>query len=184
MPVTNQPITLSRETDVVEIPSGINSKLPAGTVVRVMQNLGSTYTVYSDYGLMYRVDAKDADALGFSNTPAVAPEAPPNESFSEAMVWDQLKTVYDPEIPVNIADLGLIYSCQIKPLDQGAHRIDIEMSLTAPGCGMGNVLKSDVETKLSRLPTVREVHVEVVLDPPWGPARMSEAARLQLGLDL
>jgi len=183
MPVTNQPITLSRETDVVEVPSGINNKLPAGTVVRVMQNLGTTYTVYSDYGLMYRVDAKDADALGLSNTLAT-PEAAENEPFSEKMVWDQLKTVFDPEIPVNIADLGLIYSCQIKPLDQGAHRIDIEMTLTAPGCGMGNVLKSDVETKLAKLPTVREVHVEVVLDPPWGPARMSEAAKLQLGLDL
>jgi probable FeS assembly SUF system protein SufT len=184
MPVTNQLITLSRETDVVEVPSGINNKLPAGTVVRVMQNLGTTYTVYSDYGLMYRVDAKDADALGLSNTPAQPEAAAGNESFSEKMVWDQLKTVFDPEIPVNIADLGLIYSCQIKPLDQGAHRIDIEMTLTAPGCGMGNVLKSDVETKLGKLPTVREVHVEVVLDPPWGPARMSEAAKLQLGLDL
>jgi len=184
MPVTNQPITLSRETDVVEVPSGINNKLPAGTVVRVMQNLGTTYTVYSDYGLMYRVDAKDADALGLSNTPAQPEATAENEPFSEKMVWDQLKTVFDPEIPVNIADLGLIYSCQIKPLDQGAHRIDIEMTLTAPGCGMGNVLKSDVETKLAKLPTVREVHVEVVLDPPWGPARMSEAAKLQLGLDL
>ena len=185
MPVTNTPITLSRDTDVVEIPSGINNKLPAGTVVRVMQSLGSTYTVYSDYGLMYRIDAKDADSLGLSSEPPPAESVPSQpESFSEKMVWDQLKTVYDPEIPVNIADLGLIYSCQIKPLDQGAHRIDIEMSLTAPGCGMGNVLKSDVETKLAKLPTVREVHVEVVLDPPWGPARMSEAARLQLGLDL
>ena len=184
MPVTNQPITLSRETDVVEVPSGINNKLPAGTIVRVMQNLGTTYTVYSDYGLMYRVDAKDADALGLSNQPAASQAAAENEPFSEKMVWDQLKTVFDPEIPVNIADLGLIYSCQIKPLDQGAHRIDIEMTLTAPGCGMGNVLKSDVETKLAKLPTVREVHVEVVLDPPWGPARMSEAAKLQLGLDL
>jgi probable FeS assembly SUF system protein SufT len=185
MPVSNQPITLSRDTEVVEIPSGINNKLPAGTVVRVMQSLGTTYTVYSDYGLMYRIDAKDADALGISETAAPAGDAPQqNEPFSEKMVWDQLKTVYDPEIPVNIADLGLIYSCQIKDLEQGAHRIDIEMSLTAPGCGMGNVLKSDVETKLAKLPTVREVHVEVVLDPPWGPARMSEAARLQLGLDL
>lgn len=100
------------------------------------------------------------------------------------LLVEKLKTVYDPEIPVNIADLGLIYSCLIKPLDQGAHRIDIEMTLTAPGCGMGNVLKSDVETKLAKLPTVREVHVEVILDPPWGPARMSEAAKLQLGLDL
>jgi probable FeS assembly SUF system protein SufT len=184
MPVTNQPITLSRETDVVEVPSGINNKLPAGTVVRVMQNLGTTYTVYSDYGLMYRVDAKDADALGLSNAPATPEPAAENEPFTEKMVWDQLKTVFDPEIPVNIADLGLIYSCQIKPLDQGTHRIDIEMTLTAPGCGMGNVLKSDVETKLAKLPTVREVHVEIVLDPPWGPARMSEAAKLQLGIDL
>jgi probable FeS assembly SUF system protein SufT len=184
MPVTNQPVTLSRETDVVEVPSGINNRLPAGTVVRVMQNLGSTYTVYSDYGLMYRIDAKDADALGLSNGPSTPESAPENEPFSEKMVWDQLRTVFDPEIPVNIADLGLIYSCQIKPLDQGAHRIDIEMTLTAPGCGMGNVLKSDVETKLAQLPTVREVHVEVVLDPPWGPARMSEAAKLQLGLEL
>jgi len=184
MPVTNQPITLSRETDVVEVPSGINNKLPAGTVVRVMQNLGTTYTVYSDYGLMYRIDAKDADALGLSNASAAPEASSGSEPFSEKMVWDQLKTVYDPEIPVNIADLGLIYSCQVKPLDQGAHRIDIEMTLTAPGCGMGNVLKSDVETKLAKLPTVREVHVEVVLDPPWGPARMSEAAKLQLGLDL
>jgi probable FeS assembly SUF system protein SufT len=184
MPVTNQPITLSRETDVVEVPSGINNKLPAGTVVRVMQNLGTTYTVYSDYGLMYRIDAKDADALGLSNAPAAPEASSETEPFSEKMVWDQLKTVYDPEIPVNIADLGLIYSCQVKPLDQGAHRIDIEMTLTAPGCGMGNVLKSDVETKLAKLPTVREVHVEVVLDPPWGPARMSDAAKLQLGLDL
>src|ERR1700761_7781703 len=135
MSANNQPITLSRETHVVEIPSGINNKLPAGTVVRVMQNLGTTYTVYSDYGLMYRIDAKDADALGISNAPAPsdAASAPQqNESFSEKMVWDQLKTVYDPEIPVNIADLGLIYSCQIKDLDQGAHRLDIEMSLTAP----------------------------------------------------
>jgi probable FeS assembly SUF system protein SufT len=184
MPVTNQPITLSRETDVVEVPSGINNKLPAGTVVRVMQNLGTTYTVYSDYGLMYRIDAKDTDALGLSNAPAAPQACSESEPFSEKMVWDQLKTVYDPEIPVNIADLGLIYSCQVKPLDQGAHRIDFEMTLTAPGCGMGNVLKSDVETKLAKLPTVREVHVEVVLDPPWGPARMSEAAKLQLGLDL
>lgn len=186
MPITNQPITLSRDTDVVEVPSGVNNKLPAGTVVRVMQNLGTTYTVYSDYGLMYRIDAKDADALGLSDEPAAAQPAASqaNEPFNEKMVWDQLKTVYDPEIPVNIADLGLIYSCQIKNLDQGAHRIDIEMTLTAPGCGMGNVLKSDVETKLAKIPTVREVNVEVVLDPPWGPARMSEAARLQLGLDL
>ncbi len=99
-------------------------------------------------------------------------------------MWEQLKTVYDPEIPVNIADLGLIYVCTAVPVQGGGHRIDIKMSMTAPGCGMGNVLKSDVETKLSRLPDVKEVHVEIVFDPPWGPDRMSEAARLQLGFDI
>ena len=181
---TNEPITLSRECPVVEIPSGIDNKLPAGTVVRIMQNLGSTYTVYSDYGLMYRIDAKDADALGLSGETAENQPEPRDQAFSERMVWDQLKTVYDPEIPVNIADLGLIYSCLITPTGQDGNRIDIKMSLTAPGCGMGNVLKADVESKLSRLPTVREVHVDIVLDPPWGPARMSDAAKLQLGFDV
>ncbi len=100
------------------------------------------------------------------------------------MVWDQLKTVFDPEIPVNIADLGLIYSCVTKPLEQGGNRIEIKMSMTAPGCGMGNVLKADVEGKLSQLPDVKEVNVEIVFEPPWGPERMSEAAKLQLGFDI
>jgi probable FeS assembly SUF system protein SufT len=181
---TKEPITLSRECEVVEIPSGISNKLPSGTIVRIMQDLGTSYTVYSDYGLMYRVDAKDADALGLTNVPAAEAPAAPQGTFREEMVWDQLKTVYDPEIPVNIADLGLIYSCVSTPLDQGGFKIDIKMSMTAPGCGMGNVIKSDVESKLSRLPDVKEVHVEVVFDPPWNPARMSEAAKLQLGLDL
>jgi probable FeS assembly SUF system protein SufT len=182
---TNEPITLSRECEVVEIPSGLPNKLPGGTVVRIMQNLGNTYTVFSDYGLMYRIDAKDADALGIAPVVADASPADAEEKlFNEQMVWDQLKTVFDPEIPVNIADLGLIYSCVTTPLDQGGNKIDIKMTLTAPGCGMGNVLKNDVEKKLERLPGVKEVHVEVVLDPPWGPARMSEAAKLQLGLDL
>ena len=100
------------------------------------------------------------------------------------MVWDQLKSVYDPEIPVNIVDLGLVYSCVIVPLEQGGNRVHIKMSMTAPGCGMGNVLKADVESKLSRLPGVKEVHVEVVFDPPWHPGLMSDAAKLQLGFDL
>jgi len=100
------------------------------------------------------------------------------------MVWDQMKTIYDPEIPVNIVDLGLIYSCEIAPTDEGGKKIDIKMSMTAPGCGMGNVLKADVESKLAALPEVKEVRVDVVFDPPWNPTRMSEAARLQLGFDL
>jgi probable FeS assembly SUF system protein SufT len=180
---TNAFITLTRECKVIEIPSGSGNTLPAGTGVRVMQFLGSSYTVTSAHG-MFRIDVKDADALGL--TPASAPPipAPPEMVFSEQLVWDQLKTIFDPEIPVNIADLGLIYSCVTAPLEQGGRRIDIKMSMTAPGCGMGNVLKADVENKLGSLPEVREVHVEIVFDPAWTPARMSEAAKLQLGFDI
>lgn len=174
-------ITLSRECDAIEIPSGAPAKLPVGAGVRVMQYLGSSYTIASEYG-MFRIDVKDADALGLTPPPQAA--APEQAEFSEKLVWDQLKTVYDPEIPVNIADLGLIYSCVTEPLEQGGRRIEIKMSMTAPGCGMGNVLKADVENKLARLPEVKEVNVEIVFDPPWNPSRMSEAARLQLGFDL
>jgi len=177
-------ITLGRACEVIEIPSGIRGILPAGTVVRIVQSLGSGYTVATDRGYMYRVDAKDTDALGFSNT-AMAQEPTVHEgNFSDQMVWNQLKTVYDPEIPVNIVDLGLVYSCVIVPTEQGGKSIHIKMSMTAPGCGMGNVLKGDVQTKLARLPGVKEVHVEVVFDPPWHPGLMSDAAKLQLGFDL
>jgi len=177
-------ITLSRACEVVEIPSGTRGTLPAGAVVRIMQSLAGSYTVATDRGYMYRVEAKDADALGLSNA-AMAQEPGVQEgTFSDQMVWDQLKTVYDPEIPVNIVDLGLVYSCDIAPLELGGNRVRIKMSMTAPGCGMGNVLKADVESKLSRLPSVKEVHVEVVFDPPWHPGLMSDAAKLQLGFDL
>jgi len=180
----SEPITLSRACEVIEIPSGIRATLPAGAVVRIMQSLGRGHTVVTDRGYMYRVDAKDTDALGLSN--AATAQAPPvhEGNFSEQMVWDQLKTVYDPEIPVNIVDLGLVYSCAIAPEEQGGNRIHIKMSMTAPGCGMGNVLKADVESRLSRLPGVKEVHVEVVFDAPWHPGLMSDAAKLQLGFDL
>jgi probable FeS assembly SUF system protein SufT len=180
----SEPITLSRACEVVEIPSGIRATLPAGAVVRIMQSLAGSYTVATDRGYMYRVEAKDTDALGLSNTAIEQEPAVREGPFSEQMVWDQLKTVYDPEIPVNIVDLGLVYSCVIAPLKQGGNRIHIKMSMTAPGCGMGNVLKADVESRLSRLPGVKEVHVEVVFDPPWHPGLMSDAAKLQLGFDL
>lgn len=177
-----EPVSLSRDCNAIGIPSGVSRVLPAGTSVRVMQFLGSSYTVTSPLG-MFRIDVKDADAMGL--TPAVPPPVERVDgAFSEKLVWDQLKTVYDPEIPVNIADLGLIYSCVITPLNSTGYKIDIKMSMTAPGCGMGNVLKADVESKLLRLPEVREVNVEIVFDPPWNIDRMSEAARLQLGFDL
>jgi probable FeS assembly SUF system protein SufT len=134
-------------------------------------------------GCMFRIDAKDADALGLT-APATTGTETSGGIFSEQLVWDQLKTVYDPEIPVNIVDLGLIYSCAIATSEQGGKKIDVKMSMTAPGCGMGNVLKADVEGKLARLPEVKEVNVEVVFEPTWSPALMSEAAKLQLGFDL
>jgi probable FeS assembly SUF system protein SufT len=175
-------IELKRDCEVIEIPSGIARKLQAGTRVRISQFLGNAYTVVTDVGYMCRVDGKDADALNL--TPPVAPEQSTAQgAFTEQMVWEQLKTVYDPEIPVNIVDLGLIYSCDITPQDEGK-KIDVKMSMTAPGCGMGNVIKADVENKLARLPEVKQVHVEVVFDPPWNPGLMSEAAKLQLGFDL
>ena len=175
-------IDLKRECEAIEIPSGLRRFLSAGTKVRISQFLGSGYTVISDMGCMFRIDAKDADALGL--TPPVAEHKTAEGAFSEQMVWDQLKTVYDPEIPVNIVDLGLIYSCEITDHELGGKKIDVKMSMTAPGCGMGNVLKADVESKLSRVPEVKQVDVQVVFDPPWNPGLMSEAAKLQLGFDL
>lgn len=175
-------ITLSRDCDVMEIPSGILRTLPSGTSVRIVQKLGGTYTVMGNYGGMYRIDPKDADALGLSPATEHAPASPQGE-LTEKMVWDQLRTVYDPEIPVNIADLGLIYSCVISSHEGGGRMIDVKMSMTAPGCGMGGVLKADVERKLSQLPEVTEVRVEIVFEPQWHPGRMSDAAKLQLGFD-
>jgi probable FeS assembly SUF system protein SufT len=180
--MTSELIELKRECKAVEIPSGIERVLPAGTVVRISQTLGTSYTVVAGIGYMYRIDACDADALGLS--PAQPVQQPASNEFSEKAVWDQLKTIYDPEIPVNIVDLGLIYGCDIASMDTGGKKVDVKMSMTAPGCGMANVLKADVERKLGQLPEVKAVNVEVVFDPPWHPGRMSEAARLQLGLDL
>lgn len=180
MIITNQSVVLKRDCAAIAVPAGTKQMLPAGTTVRITQAVGSSYTVSAN-GALYRIDEADADALGQSG-PAAETHTPP--TFSERMVWDQLKTVYDPEIPVNIVDLGLIYSCEITDHEQGGKKIDVAMSLTAPGCGMSDVLKADVETKLARLAEVKEVRVQVVFDPPWSPARMSEAAKLQLGFDL
>ena len=176
------PIKLTRACEAIEIPSGLRNVLAAGTQVRITQSLGSSYTVTSDYGCMYRIDARDADALGLAAPAAAAPAT--QEAFSEQLVWKELKTVFDPEIPVNVVDLGLIYSCAITPGEEGAHKVEIKMTMTAPGCGMGNVLKADVESKVLHLPSVNEVNVEIVFDPPWHPGLMSEAAKLQLGFDL
>ena len=173
-------ITLARAVEATQIPSGMPHPLPSGSRVRLSQALGGSYTVTTEFGYMVRIDAKDADALGLAV--GAGSDAAPTE-FSENLVWDQLRTVYDPEIPVNVVDLGLIYECNIAPAE-GGNQIDIKMTMTAPGCGMADVLKADIQRRLASLPTVKRLNVDVVFDPPWHPGRMSEAARLQLGLDL
>lgn len=175
--MTHKIVPLSRDCQATEIPNGDVRILSEGTPVVITQCLGGSYTVTVGYGPLMRIDGKDADALGLT---VALPETP--AEFSEQLVWDQLKLVYDPEIPVNIVDLGLVYDCEIKE-DGGAHDIHIAMTMTAPGCGMSEVLKSDVERRLSGLPTVRQIDVDIVFDPPWTMQRMSEATRLQLGLD-
>ncbi len=175
-------VELKRDCEAIAIPSGLRQMLPRGTPVRIVQARGGSYTVSTKTTAMYRIDAKDADALGFDTT-GTADQPKQEGSLSEQLVWDALKTVYDPELPVNIVDLGLVYACSFRPNAQGGKTVTIQMAVTSPGCGMSNVLKSDVEGKLLRLPEVTEAHVEVVFYPPWNPSRMSEAARLQLGMD-
>lgn len=169
---------LTRDCPATEIPSGTLHLLSAGTPVYITQSLGGSYTVSTGYGQMMRIDAKDADALGMEPPKTVEHAG----EFSEQLVWNQLKTIFDPEIPVNIVDLGLVYSCAITHATDG-NNIHITMSMTAPGCGMGDVLKADVERRLSGLPTVKEIVVQIVFEPAWSTSRMSDAARLQLGLD-
>src|SRR5215472_9438651 len=131
-------LTLTRTVEATQIPSGMPHPLPSGSRVRLSQALGGSYTVTTEFGYMVRIDAKDADSLGLAVT--AGGEAAPAE-FSEKLVWDQLRTVYDPEIPVNVVDLGLIYECNIAPAEEG-NRIDIKMTMSAPGCGMADVLKN------------------------------------------
>jgi probable FeS assembly SUF system protein SufT len=179
----HEPIPLGREVPATQIPSGMTLVLAQGTEVMVTQALGGNFTVTTPSGYLARIDAKDADALGPDFVAAVeakkAEEGPEGE-FRESRVWDELRTVYDPEIPVNIVDLGLIYACNSNPSPEG-QRVEVKMSMTAPGCGMGDILKEDVRRKILALPGVADASVEVVWDPPWDQSRMTEAAKLQLG---
>ncbi|MFP2897895.1 putative Fe-S cluster assembly protein SufT [Corallococcus sp. 4LFB] len=174
---------IERDVDAMLIPSGDKVLLPAGSELTVVQTLGGNVTVQDPYGQLFRIDEKNADALGedyAAKAKAPAGDVTPGE-FSEEQVWEQLRTVYDPEIPVNIVELGLVYTCKATPLEEGGQRVDIEMTLTAPGCGMGQVLVEDVRSKVSALPGVKEAHVELVWEPQWDQSRMTDVARLQLG---
>jgi probable FeS assembly SUF system protein SufT len=173
--------TLTRDCEAIVIPYGSTALLPKGTTVRVMQRLGGALTVSADFGGLYRIDPHNFDALGLEVPAAV--EDPVNLARPlEDRVWEELRTCFDPEIPVNIVELGLVYDCRVDPpVQDGRHPVVVKMTLTAPGCGMGDVLAQDVQRKLEQLPDVASAEVEMVFDPPWNPAMMSEAARLQLG---
>jgi probable FeS assembly SUF system protein SufT len=182
----NDEIILKRDCEAVLIPAGTKITLQAGEPVVITQSLGGSFTVVI-HGNMARIDARDADALGHepaSAAPAESSAVPETETatVAEDQVMEKLRTCYDPEIPVNIVDLGLVYDLQIQPLASGGSRVEIKMTLTAPGCGMGPVLQQDVESKVSSIPGVKEAAVYLVWDPPWSRDMLSETAKLELGL--
>lgn len=178
---THEPFTLSRDVDAVIIPVGEMLILREGTTGFITQALGGSFTVYVE-GNLFHIAGADADALG--KEPVPPPEIPENATDAdiESVIWEQLKTCYDPEIPINIVDLGLIYRCDIRTLPNGERSVSVDMTLTAPGCGMGEILVQDAREKIAIVPTVAEVTVDLVFDPPWNQSMMSDEARLQTGL--
>lgn len=182
MSLANKERILSRDCEAVLIPGGEGITLPQGTRVHITQTLGGSYTVMAEFGLA-RISGENADALGEEQqeTPAVQNVAPGVE-LSEEMVLDQLKHCYDPEIPVNIVDLGLVYGCDIEKTAEGNYRIDVKMTLTAPGCGMGPAIAADAQSKILALPNVENAEVNLVWDPPWNQEMISEEGKMKLGM--
>ena len=172
-------IAVQKDVEATLIPSGAKVKLQQGTQVMVTQALGNAYTLYVN-GNLVRIAGKDGDALGL----VILEQLDINqmEGSLEDKIWVQMKTCFDPEIPVNIVDLGLIYECNIIPLGKNDFSVAIKMTLTAAGCGMGPVLVGEVEEKIRQIERVKEVKVELVFDPPWNRSKMSDEAKLQLGL--
>jgi len=176
-------VVLNRDVEASVIPVGTRVTLQKGESARITQSLGGSYTVLVN-GNLFRVEGKDADALGLqaSESRDATSAGPVTQEQVEKEIWNQLRSCYDPEIPVNIVDLGLIYDCHIEPVNPNSFRVAVKMTLTAPGCGMGPVLQQDVQNKLLALEAVDDVAVELVWDPPWNQGMLTEAAKLQLGL--
>jgi probable FeS assembly SUF system protein SufT len=177
----NEPFVVNREVAAVIVPAGVEVKLKPGQAGYITQALGGSFTVYIE-GNLFRIAGENADAIG--KEAVKAPELPPNATEEDVrqLAWDQMRTCFDPEIPINIVDLGLVYDCSVTPNPDGTRNIDITMTLTAPGCGMGEVLVEDVKDKVQRIPTIHTARVELTFDPPWNQSMMSEAARLQTGM--
>ena len=177
----NEPFVVAREVKAIIVPAGQEVNLKPGQAGYITQALGGSFTVYID-GNLFRISGEDADAIGqeLMRPPELPPDA--SEEDVKQLAWAQMRTCYDPEIPINIVDLGLVYECEVKANDDGTRTAEVKITLTAPGCGMGEILVDDVRDKLARIPTVREVKVELTFDPPWNQSMMSEAARLQTGM--
>lgn len=175
-------IELTRDVNIVTIPDGNHGTLNKGDRVTLHQSLGNNFTVVTEHGHMVRISGSDADALGKEPHELHTLVSETSPEAVEKNCWEVMKTVYDPEIPVNIVDLGLVYHCHVEPVGEGKNDVHIMMTLTAPGCGMGPVIQSDVEKSIRALPGVNKVNVEIVLDPPWSQDMLSEVARIQLGL--
>lgn len=174
-------VELIRDCAAVAIPAGYPATLSKGTTGVVTQALGGSYTLMTPSGL-FRIDGRDGDAIGREVKIPPAESAAPTGEFNEDLIWDRMKSCFDPEIPVNIVDLGLVYSVKVEPGKDGGRKVGIKMTLTAPGCGMGEIIRQDVVNRVASVPGVEEVNVELVFDPPWNQGMMTEAARLQLGL--
>ena len=180
----NTEFTLSRDVEAIQIPSGQKFTLEAGTKGVITQTLGGSYTIATSYGLS-RIADKDLDALGLEKPQAQEKEkaAPStNGEVSEEAVWNQLRQVYDPEIPVNIVDLGLVYDCRLIKKDDGGTKVEVKMTLTAPGCGMGPAIAHDAQSKILSIDGIDEADVQLVWDPPWNQNMISEAGRMKLGM--
>jgi len=175
----NNFIKISKNCDAVLIPSGDAIKIKKGTPVKITQSLGGYFTLYVN-GNLVKLDGKDAKAIG--QKIATKPESVYSKEFDENLIWDQLKTCYDPEIPVNVVDLGLIYDLEYENISKEEYYVKIKMTLTAPGCGMGPAIAADVEQKVKGLHFVKDVLVELVWDPVWNQDMMTEEAKLKLGM--
>ena len=179
----SEPVKFERDCEAVIIPSGERVQLPVGTIGYITQSLGGSFTVFVE-GNLFRIAGEDGDALGKDPVPPPALPEDASDHDVEELVWKQLRSCYDPEIPINIVELGLIYRCELRRRDDGQREVDVEMTLTAPGCGMGDVLVEDVRSKLEIIPTIEKANVEMVFDPPWSWDMMSEEARLQVGMPM
>lgn len=188
----NKQVTFTRDCQAILIPYGESVTLQKGDEATITQALGGSYTLFIR-GSLVRIDGKDADAIGMESIPdstigekitalSTTQDGDNTQKVTSKLVWDALRTCYDPEIPINIVDLGLIYSCELKPQTNGSTNIEIKMTLTAPGCGLGELIADDARQKISHIPGVGEVTVELVWDPPWDRSMMTEAAQLKLGM--